>query len=436
MNNLFKLTLVSILAFELFSCKIDKSQPLGAVINVKAVPGVVSNLELKNSFKIDAMLTKNSGTVRKTQGLEGFLSWKNFNVSVQNGTFKNGEVFFDRNVMQGDSVKILLKSIDNPTIKDSLSVVIPKIVNFEFLNSKSTLSYSQAPILYCNFMFSSGKQISSNIAPQLLNDLSFYSKQIVYQNEFRWSSLTQDSLFKYFYVLAALNSNHNIKSSFEQEITYNDNFVFMANGVNGSHGQSGNSGDYGDSRHVNGTDGQLGQNGQNGEDGENVNIEITTHFLEKDTIWKVVFESSKQSFKQFKWLNVSKGAKFIIYANGGNGGNGGAGGKGGPGNDGTATSEPGYGGNGGSGGGAGYGGLGGNISVKSDLIAKKFQSNLIYSNEGGNTGAPGSGGRSGRGGAKYNGSAWNRLFTGRSGNSGYDGQTGKAGYKGRFEWIY
>ncbi len=44
MNKLFRLSIISILALELFSCKIDKSLPLSAVINVKAVPGVVSNL--------------------------------------------------------------------------------------------------------------------------------------------------------------------------------------------------------------------------------------------------------------------------------------------------------------------------------------------------------------------------------------------------------
>ena len=437
MNKLFRLSIISILTFELFSCKIDKTLPLSAVINVKAVPGVVSNLELKNSFKIDAMLTKNSGNVRKTAGLDGFLSWKNFNVTVKNGSFKNGEVFFDRNVMQGDSVKIVLKSIDNPNLKDSISVRIPKIVKIDFIKNGNTISYNQVPKLNCNFEFSSGKQISSNLAPLLLNELSFYSQQIeYYNNEFNWRSLTQDSIFKSIYVVATLNSNPNIKTNIEQEISYNESFTFMANGTNGSNGSKGNEGDYGDARRVNGADGQYGQNGQNGEDGENINVEIKAYFLEKDTIWRVVYESSKNRYKQFKLLNVSKGAKFVIYANGGNGGNGGSGGKGGPGYDGTATSEPGYGGNGGTGGGAGYGGLGGNITVKSDVIAKKFSANLIYSNEGGNAGAPGSGGRSGRGGVKYNSNSWNRLFTGRSGNSGYDGQTGKAGYKGRFEWNF
>ncbi len=437
MNKLFRLSIISILALELFSCKIDKSLPLSAVINVKAVPGVVSNLELNNSFKIDAMLTKNSGTVRKTEGLEGFLSWKNFNVSVQNGTFKNGEVFFDRNLMKGDSVKVVLRSIDNPAIKDSVSILIPKIVKIDLVKPNYAISFNQKPNLICNFEFSSGKKISSNTAPQLFNELSFYSQQVqYYNNEFSWRSLTQDSIFKSIYVVATLNSNPNIKSNLEQLISYNESFILFANGNNGAHGESGSDGDYGDERRVNGTDGRYGQNGQNGEDGENVNVEIKSYFIEKDTIWRVVFETSKQRNKLVKWLNISKGAKLIIYANGGNGGNGGTGGKGGAGYDGTSNSEPGYGGNGGSGGGAGYGGMGGNIYIKSDLVSKKFSSNLVYYNEGGNAGAPGVGGRSGRGGAKYNGSVWNRLFTGRSGSSGYDGQQGKAGYKGRFEWIF
>lgn len=425
-----------ILIFALLaSCKMQKDLSLGAVVQLKAVVNGVNDLETKDCFKLDAIVVKNSGTKWKTAGIGGLYTWNNLLLDVQNATFKNGLVYFDRKNLEGRTIKVVVKSKERPEIADSTYVTIPRITQIKLATSTNIFSPSSTPKIDCDFIFSTGKRFNIKPNTALWDRLKFQTIALEKTEKgFVWAKDLVDLFYNKAQIIASLDNNTSVRDTLIRSIDYSENLVFDASGVNGLHGRNGDDGYDGTTSEPNGYHAGSGGCGQNGFDAPNV--EVFTKYLAfegNDFVNMFVVAQNGKSAK--RWLNITKGAKLILYLNGGTGGNGGNGGDGGDGIDGSSGVAPGYGGNGGNGGCAGYGGNAGIAVMKCDSVTYKKIKNIVSGEfRAGFPGVIGQGGKSGRGGYRNSPNLLQILFTGRSGSRGNDGQAGRYGKNGKLIW--
>jgi hypothetical protein len=435
MKNTFRHLLIFALSAQLFACKINKSLPLSAVLQVKAIPTYTKPTEVDDNFQLDAMVYSNSGINSKTSGLEGTYSWNKLKVEVKNGSFKNGIVYFNRNTFNNDTVFVKVSSKKTPSACDSFSLIIPKVTNIELFSNNTFLSSGPKVDLDCRFYFSSGKQFSSTQYPFLLNLIQFKNNTIEISNQsLYWTSYFSNNFHPSVQLEAYAIHDYNIKDTISKTINYVQDFKIEMNGNDGQDGQTGYNGrDGSSSDNKNGTDGSDGTHGSPGDNADNIDVNIKSIVYENDVYWKLEVEN--YSTKRFLWLNMSKGSTVTIIAKGGKGGNGGNGGIGGYGLDVSDQNKTaGAGGNGGNGGAGGRGGDGGNIKITCDSIAIKYLDKISHFNEGGAAGSPGASGSKGKGGYdpyKKN-TIWNILFPPGNGVSGNTGQSQGNGRNGKF----
>ncbi len=378
------------------------------------------------------------GKPRKTRGVaRGMYSWNKLDVSVQNGTFKDGILSYDLNELWlnqesvAPEITVKVTSRKNPEVTRTFVFEIPKIKSVEVKPHVAITSKHYMPPYTAFMHLDNGSSLSIPKETEYL----FIQPKLEYIGSSTYQGISiPDSAYlrgtsDYFRVSTAKDL---------MAIDYSLVQTFDFSGRSGADGYSGaNGADYG-RYSCDGERGGDGGDGYNGEDGEDVTLYIDKIARKYDDL--IALSISSKHTKKGPYIINPSTSQILINACGGNGGNGGAGGCGGDGADETSDRAAGSGGTGGTGGTGGDGGHGGTITIKGDSQSLKFfeevkSSSFAFRNYGGQGGKKGSGGYDGDDGECSGGgsaflnflSAVTRLIR-SPGNPGYKGGKGAIHY--------
>jgi len=432
MNKYFTLSVIAAASLLIVSCakKTYKSLPARAPVKIQAEFADTSQLHLQNSITIGAKVTLNKKKKKTTKGfMDGTFAWKNFDVAVENGYFKEGVVSINRDAITpvNNKVKIFITAKKNKRAKDSLIVDIPYLQKIQIINNAQEISPGKYVPVSLVSSFSNGKVIPAANNVIHWQKMEIRSADFTFHNDQLTCIVTPDKWVDSGFDEVAYKYDTTIKTHLKLKIRYNNQYIIDGSGATGNAGYAGDRPSSYKRKGKNGRNGTDGHDGHDGEDGENVSLYLKTVIHGNDTLLKGYAKVRGQELIYF--IQPDMGGKITVNCNGGSGGDGGDGGDGSRGERATALERPGYGGDGGDGGDGGRGGNGGQLVVYADSLAMKYLYAIKYTNEGGNGGAAGRWGKGGNGGDDIDPKT-NKYVT-SYGKDGRDGDYGDAGQKGR-----
>lgn len=402
----------------------------------------------KSSSKdIRLAIYNKKGKVKFTRGVQGGeYSWKRLNISVANGTFKDGELYYNRGKLwlNNDSISV---SVSCPKCKNTASFVLspPKIAAIKVVLNNQEINegeYNQFKVSVIteneyelNLPWKEAKYLMS-IVPDENVLVKGDSILFVRQKSIR------DSV--YFNIKTFQGEKYRLASKLDYALNIKLDYSGQS-GYRGKKGKNGRNGGCKPSRNaranqnsLDGMDGEDGERGGQGTKGENIEVYLKALPRTNDSLLLAYVKKEGEGVDRVFVFNPKK-SNVIFMSNGGVGGAGGNGGSGGNGADATADDTSyGRGGDGGDGGSGGIGGDGGDITIfisnKERYLLKRSSIKII--NEGGSGGRGGKKGSKGYAGSHEVKTLFGAVFQG-GGVRGDDGSIGRSGKKGsvRIEGI-
>ncbi len=404
--------------------------------------------------------------VKKTPGyLRGKLSWENFNVEVEGGSFHEGVVYIEEgNKSDVKEVILYVELKGNTTLNTRKTIPLRNIeeIEIEYDKSNALLGPRGKIELGITNVFDNNEITQTEGFLRGDKEWSLYSVEVeggTYREGEIIIGFPENHKVK---VIASLLSNPTLKTELTIPLDYKGKYSAYYDGKSGRHGRRGNNGFWGQKGRKfssvggdggqgrNGGHGENGRVGENGMDGEAVDVYVSAEENKELGITIVsVLSIGKYSGRKSVAKFTPEGGSYLIYARGGHGGHGGDGGIGGRGGDGgrgddvkkvthkdgTTTETCGVGGNGGfsghggDGGDGGIGGKGGTITFHIDESASAYQYLIRYDVSGGRGGDAGMAGYSENPGQGGKGGCSNGR-DGRRGRTGMRGFRAPDGYKG------
>jgi hypothetical protein len=303
------------------------------VVDIKIVYDTTKSLELDYSFPIGLHVQLGNGQIRKTVGLaEGIWSWNRFQVEVQNGLFRNGIIYYDRQEVykHGNQLSISVSLRKDPTLQRKLAVPIPYLTEFRVsYDSSAYLSPGFKIPLRINARYSDGKSRAANSLGW--ENFAVRTNGTLLKEAYVYVPSSLEVLPQKLVLEATYLRDTTLTHRLEIPLHYRAPYTFEASGINGQRGAdsnnaSGNSGQ-------DGRDGQHGGNGQKGGQGSAVKVYAKSLVRPDDTLLQIKIVAGVQLKKL---VLDPKGGSLQIICNGGTGGQGGTGGNG---SDGLAETE-------------------------------------------------------------------------------------------------
>ena len=470
--------LIAILSFSLTSCSFFNKVRKIDGYDIKKISLRCDSLLLLpgSSHKIGFVVFTAGNEIFRTTGfLKGTLSWKNFNVEIQNASFNRGSLIIDKNRINRTSsfipFKISPKHQPEKIFQDTLWLNYEKAIRV-FSNN----SFKKIPGTKVKFglqvTYDNNKQQSfesTSALKKILPDYEILTKGGRNVNgEFIVSNNIFDNPDHTPGFLIQLKNDTNVYDILDFQLDYKERYRYYGNGNSGMFGSSGSTGSTG-STGEQGRPGGDGEHGSNGYHGKDIDVFADVYYdsiLQSNLI--KIFVDNLSTNEQQHYLINPEGGSLYINASGGDGGTGGDGGNGGNGGDGYVGSyyteyytevvikkdtagkdikeeirksitkqnkggDGGYGGHGGFGGAGGNGGNGGSMVVYYTPAMKDYLHLLKLDVSGGSGRSGGSGGSGGRGGSGGSGNPKGR--DGGNGQGGMNGPWGYSGYSGNISYI-
>lgn len=324
----------------------------GSFVDIKLNVDSLNNFELSNYFGIGLTAKRLNGNTEKTYKLNhGLLSWNNFNIKVDYGTFRNGYVIFDRDkaYRQGKKIKIHITPKNNPLKTFDFEINIPFIKEIKLqYDTTSILAAGYEVPLFLIVTFSNGKVYQSNASFHQSISWNFFC--IKHDGEVLFPPVIKipnrfDTISNSYQICAYALIDSSIKDSIALPLDYKARYRFDFNGLKGFDCLK-------NANEINGGD---------GENAERLELLVEPYITDTDTFLKITGVAAN---KQDEAIINPKDGELTVFCNGGNGGSGCNGGSGGD------------------------GGNGGKVIIYCDKEAEKFLSSLYIENRGG-FGGPG-----------------------------------------------
>lgn len=419
------------------------------------------------------VFTSDNQVFRTTGHLKGSLSWKNFDITLQNAKLGNAKITIDNteaNNFKYIPLQISSKYQPEKIFRDTIWMNYEKNLLIYPLNTFKKIPGSRVK-LGAKVTYDNDKQLtyeSGASLKKMLKDYEIFPKGGTFiDGEFRVSENIFDNQDHTPGLMIQLKKDTNIYDIFDFRLDYREAYKYNGSGRSGMFGSSGFSGSSG----ATGEHGRHGEDGENGRHGDHANdidvyADVYYDSILQTKLIKLFVDDISNNTQHYYYINPD-GGNITVFATGGNGGSGGSGGNGGKGGTGytgefytdyvkeviikkdTAGKEIRHevlipvtrqrkGGDGGFGGEGGYGGIGGDggnggyVIVYFTAEMKNYLNLIKVQVNGGSGGWGGSGGTGGSGGSGGAGNPPGR--NGRSGMNGLNGPGGHNGSPGRIEF--
>ena len=365
-----------------------------------------TRLAVEDQFRIGIWALLDNGKVKGTAGLNrGWLSWRWFDIQVENGYFRRGSIYFNRSVVleQDPTIRFTVTVKDRPHLTKSFSVSVPHLVSFSvgYTGTQRLTPGDQVPLVL-DAHFSNGQNylIPDVQRSRLINPKDFMVDML-------GKPYPLDELhIPYHYCEPRSFVPIRVQWIYQPQLCADLNLPisYQAHYSEYFQGRDGSDGSDGSDSCTDGSDGSDGSDGQSGEDGDDVAVYVLPVQYDGKTFLRV--RVSTRHAKRHYLLSAEKG-QLEINARGGDGGEGGDGG------DGYEADSVQHSNDGGDGGDGGPGGDGGRVTFHTTVDGEAYLSAFHVYNSGGDGGDSGDEGDEGT-----------------NGSDGSDGSDGRDGWSG------